>query len=99
MNASAQRHPWYDQCGNDVLYYHAQTGALDAIKDWSAAGNIPNESLPPTSKEKKNCFTLLFVTGGVYVDYMVNRSVPLHIQQKTHSVHICLLYKEFYVIS
>ena len=75
MNASAQRHPWYDQCGNDVLYYHAQTGALDAIKDWSAAGNIPNESLPPTSKEKKNCFTLLFVTGGVYVDYMVNRSV------------------------
>ena len=30
---------------------------------------------PPTSKEKKNCFTLLFVTGGVYVDYMVNRSV------------------------
>ena len=86
MNASAQRHPWYDQCGNDVLYYHARTGALDAIIDWNAAAgnNIQNESLPTASSsiEKKNCFTLLFVTGGVYVDYMVNRSVPLHIQQK-----------------
>ena len=35
MNASLQRHPWYEQCGNEVLYHHALTGASDAIRYWS----------------------------------------------------------------
>ena len=63
MNVSESRHQWYDRCGNDVLYHHAQSGALEAVTSWSKS--------EPLVQEESN-FSLLFATGAVYVHYMAN---------------------------
>lgn len=64
MNPYGRRHQWYSQCGNDVLYHHAQCGALTDLKNWTSL-NISSDSN----------FTLLFTTGAVYVNHMVKNNM------------------------
>ena len=74
LNSSEQRHEWFNRCGNVTLYHHAQTGALDAIKEWNAETLIctnKNADQKDDDDDDDQYFTLLFTTGAVYVQYMV----------------------------
>ena len=64
MNSSDQKHQWYDKCGNEIVYHHAQCGALNNIKDWSNknAKEKKDQGRLMDSNESSD-FTLLFATG------------------------------------
>ncbi len=94
FNASEQRHQWYEKCGNDILYHHAQNGALSDMKKWNQTNSLtPTTSSEPLSPYEPENFAVLFSTGAVYVNYMASSglSYVLKTELITAAEVMCLM--------
>ena len=88
-NPSRQRHPWYSLCGNTTLFHHTQQGALDQLQSWiqgktNASRTNSNFSNTSSSSSSKS-MVLLFTTGVVYVNYLVQKNLTFILHEELFS--------------
>ena len=86
-NPSRQRHPWYSLCGNTTLFHHTQQGALDQLQSWiqgKTNASRTNSNSSNTSSSSKS-MVLLFTTGVVYVNYLVQKNLTFILHEELFS--------------
>ena len=87
-NPSRQRHPWYSLCGNTTLFHHTQQGALDQLQSWiqgKTNASRTNSNFSNTSSSSSKSMVLLFTTGVVYVNYLVQKNLTFILHEELFS--------------
>ena len=87
-NPSRQRHPWYSLCGNTTLFHHTQQGALDQLQSWiqgKTNASRTNSNSSNTSSSSSKSMVLLFTTGVVYVNYLVQKNLTFILHEELFS--------------